>query len=184
MHDFKERLAFSEGIKPGDALLNSVMEMVPNADRLERACTQDDREGTDFWILRTHGLRPLSIDMKNRSYCPIEKFGSDDACIETTSVYLGQKPYLDCNRKKPGWTVDFRKKTDFVVYTWPNAEGVRFWIVPFVPLCAAARKNWRDWSQEYGERPAHNENYTTLSVYVPRLVIARSMQKFMTGVAA
>lgn len=183
-HNFKERLAFSEGIQPGGAVLDAVMQMVPGSLMVERSEVRDDRNGTDFWITRGHSLPPLSIDMKNRGFCPIERFGSDDACIETTSIYRGDgPPWAEDCRRKVGWTIDYRKRTDFIVYTWPAAGGTRYWIVPFVPLCAAARKYWRDWAVTYRERPAMNEAYLTLSVYPPRAVIAQSMQKFMKGVA-
>lgn len=186
VHDFNERLSFSEGIKPGDDLMSAILRMVPNGTEVVRASEADDRSGTDFWIQRTHQMRPISIDMKNRGFCPISRFGSDDACIETTSVYTGasKPPWIDETRKKPGWTVDYRKRTDFVVYTWPNDAGMRFWIVPFVPLCAAARHCWRSWAAKYGERPAKNNGYLTLSVYPPRSVIAGAVKEFMGGIVS
>lgn len=184
VYDFQERLAFSEGIVPGDAVMTSISKMVPNATGIRRASENDDRHGTDFWIDRTHDLPPLSVDMKNREFCPIQRFGTDDACVETTSVYRGPKPFTDRGREKPGWTLDYRKRTDFVVYTWPSEDGVRFWIVPFVPLCAAARANWRNWLTEYPERIADNKTYKTLSIYPHRIVIARAMREFMSGIAA
>lgn len=168
-----------------DDVLSRVANMVPNATSIDRAAEVDDRHGTDYWIKRTHGLPALSIDVKHRSFCPIERWGSDDACIETTSVYVGGgPPWQDEFRQKPGWTVDYRKRTDFIVYTWPNDVGTRFWIVPFVPLCAAARAEWRAWAREYQERPADNGSYKTLSVYPPRRVIAAAMRRFMFGVAS
>ena len=184
IHDFLERLAFSEGIQPGDRLMASLKRMVPNAVDIVKATDAEDRSGTDYWITRTHGLPAVSIDLKSRGFCPMQRFSSDDACIETTSVYRGDgPPWFDLSREKPGWTLDYRKRTDFVVYTWPNPEGTRFWIVPFVPLCAAARANWRKWAEKYGERSALNRSYKTLSVYPPRAEIAQAMRRYMAGVA-
>lgn len=185
LHEFGERLAFSEGVVPGDGVMNAVIQMVPNALGVVRATEQQDRNGTDYWIERSHGLPPISLDMKNRSFCPIEKFGQDDACIETTSVYIGEdkQPWRDECRKKPGWTLDYRKRTDFIVYTWRLEEGMRFWIVPFVPLCAAARKSWRSWVKKYPEKRARNKDYLTLCVYPPRAVIARSIRDITSGFA-
>lgn len=184
IHDFTERLSFSEGIQPGGDLLNAVMKMVPNAKKIERATCNEDKSGTDFWIIRSHNLPPISIDLKNRGFCPIAKWGSDDACIETTSVYVGSgPPWVDEKRKKPGWTLDYSKRTDFVVYTWPNDGGTRYWIVPFLPLCAASRQNWRDWAKEYKERPAQNKHYKTLSVYPPKAVIVKAIREFTAGIA-
>lgn len=183
VHDFHERLSFSEGIDVSHDVLARVAEMVPNAVSIDRAQVNDDRNGTDFWITRTHGLPPISIDAKNRSFCPIEKYGSDDACIETTSVYRGPKkrPWEDKHRHKVGWTIDYSKRTDYILYTWAQKEGVRFWIVPFVPLCAASRFYWRKWALQYTERPAYNDGYLTLSIYPPRREIIARTRELMVG---
>ena len=183
IHDFEKQLAFSEGIELDTGVLERIAGIVPNATVIRRATVNEDKHGTDYWIDRTHGLPSISIDVKHRSFCPIEKFGSDDACIETTSVYHGSDDgnWIDEHRDKPGWTVDYRKRTDWIVYTWPADGGTRFWIVPFTPLCKASRLQWREWAKEYKERSARNNGYVTLSIYPPRKVIARSMKTLMSG---
>jgi hypothetical protein len=182
-HNFRERLAFSEGVDVSGDVLSRIAEMVPNATNILRAGEADDRNGTDYWIERTHGLPAISIDVKHRSFCPIERWSSDDACIETTSVYSGEKePWEDILRIRRGWTIDYTKRTDFIVYTWPTLDGgMRFWTVPFLPLCAASREHWRNWAKQYKERPALNQGYLTLSVYPPRAVIIAAIRKYMAG---
>jgi len=188
-HDFAERLQFSEGVDLMQGILDHCLRHIPAASGVRKAKTNEDRHGTDYWIDRRHSLPPISIDLKNRGFCPIEKFGTDDACIETTSVYLGPrvKPFTDNYRDKPGWTIDEKKRTDLIVYTWPHsadlfgAPRMRYWILFFPFLCAAATKHWRDWSRLYGERPALNDGYVTLSTYPPRDVIARSIREFTSG---
>jgi hypothetical protein len=184
-HDFRERLAFSEGIEDTQCVLDGIANMVPNAIAVRRATESEDKSGTDYWIERSHDLPAISVDVKRRSFCPIDRWKSDDACIETTSVYLGpgNPPWRDENRVKPGWSVDFRKRTDYIAYTWPTDGGTRYWIVPFVPLCRAARVNWRAWAAQLGERPAKNNRYLTLNVYPSRQDIAAAMRAFMAGVA-
>ena len=183
-HDFQDRLKFSEGIQPGDAVTDAIMRMVPNASGIRKADQADDKNGTDFWIDRDHGLPSLSIDMKIRSFCPIEEYGVDDACIETTSVYVGgrEPPYEDDKRRVVGWTRDLTKRTDYVCYTWPSRNnGVRYWILPFPALCAAANNHWRWWAQQYVERVAENDGYLTLSVYPHRHLIERAVREVMMG---
>lgn len=185
VHDFYERLAFSEGVTDSPDLICAIANMVQGATGVIRASEEDDRNGTDYWITRCGDLPAISVDVKRRSFCPREKFGSDDACIETTSIYKGpqEKPFLDKYRARPGWSIDSKKRTDFIAYTWPHDCGERFWIIPFVPLCRAATINWRAWAVEYGERPAVNNSYLTLSIYPPRVEIARAMRVLMRGVA-
>ncbi len=175
-HDFYERLTFSEGVEITDGILAHLYENIPGATDVVRANEDDDRNGTDYWIQRD-GLPSISVDLKNRGYCPIERWNSDDACIETCSVFV------DGQRKKVGWTLDHRKRTDLIVYTWPNPKGRRFWILHFPLLCAATSKHWREWERLYKERPAQNNGYKTLSIYVPRVEIARAMKQIAYGVA-
>ena len=185
VHDFYERLAFSEGVDDSPDLLAALKNMVQGAGEIRRSTPDEDRHGTDYWIDRPGGSPPISIDVKRREFCPIDRFKSDDACIETTSVYEGPKdpPWLDRYRTRIGWTLDQAKRTDFIAYTWPAKEGTRFWIVPFVPLCRCANVNWRAWAEKLGERPARNDGYLTLSVYPSRQEIARAVTTFMRGVA-
>lgn len=188
-HDFAERLNFSEGVEITEGILRHIRENIPACEGIRKATEREDKCGTDYWALRAHGLPPLSIDLKNRGFCPIERFGSDDVCIETTSVYVGpnRPPWLDCHRRKPGWTIDEAKRTDLLVYTWPHspdlfgAPRLRFWILYFPFLCRASTVKRREWTEKYKEKPARNDGYLTLSVYVPRVVVAKAMRELTTG---
>lgn len=185
-HGFKEKFLFSEGVEINKNILKHLMDSVPGSNNIIRASKAEDLNGTDYWILRGNGLTPISVDLKNRSFCPIEKFGKDDACIETTSVYKGpyDNNWQDSFRIKPGWTIDPNKRTDLVVYTYPHASGGRrFWILYYPHLCKTAMENWRGWAADYGERATRNKGYLTLNVYVPRTVIAGEMRKLVYGIA-
>lgn len=191
-YDFHERLQFSEGVGLTNEMLQHILEHVPAATGWRKADRDDDRNGTDYWIDRRHDLPPVSIDMKNREICPIAKWGSDDVCIETTSVYTGpsKPPWTDNHRLKPGWTIDQKKRTDLIVYTWPHAADLfgaprlRYWILYFPFLCSAANTHWRTWAAWHRERPTPNDGYTTLNVYVPRVEVAKAIKEFTSGVLA
>lgn len=191
-HDFWERLQFSEGVEVTQKILAHLLDHVAAGREIVRATETQDRNGTDYWIRRYHGLPDISIDMKNREFCPIERFGSDDVCIETCSVYRGPvaRPWRDSQRYKPGWTLDETKRTDLICFTWPHSADLfgemrqRFWILYFPHLCRAALAHWREWAARYGERPAANEGYVTLCVYVPRPVVAAAIRGLTNGVTA
>ena len=185
IHDFLERLHFSEGVELGEGILRHLLDTIPGSVKITRSSRGEDLKGTDYWIVRDN-LQPISIDVKHRDFCPIERFGSDDACIETTSVYRGptNQKWRDEYRLRPGWTIDQEKRTDLLVYTWPSKSGGRrFWVLYFPHLCRAAQKNWRAWASQYGEKAAANKGYVTLSVYPPRSVIAHAMRELVVGVA-
>ena len=189
-YDFHERLQFSEGVGLTAEILDHILKHIPAANRITRAMQDDDRNGTDYWVHREHNLPPVSIDMKNRELDPIANGWGDDICIETTSVYRGPeaRPYRDDLRKKPGWTLDERKRTDLIVYTWPHPADLfgeprlRYWILYFPFLCAASLKHWRKWVSEYGEKSTRNPTYLTLNTYVPRVVVAAAIRDFTSGV--
>lgn len=183
VHEFAERLNYSQSIELDVDLHARLLAAIPASTGIRDATKDEDRSGTDIWIDRAHGLPPVSVDFKNRDFCPIARWQSDDACIETTSVYQGPgKPWEDKYRRKPGWSIDEKKRTDLIVHTWPaEGERRRFWILYFPILCTAARKYWREWAEKYGEREALNEGYRTLSVYPPRVVIAHAMRAFTDG---
>ena len=174
MHDFAERLNFSHGVEIEDGIRRHLLDMIPGAAKLVEATPDEDRRGTDLWVVR-RGLPSLSVDFKHRDVCPVEKWGSDDACVETCSVYR------DGRREKPGWSIDQRKRTDILIYTWPAGTARRFWILWFPLFQAAALANWRAWRDEYRERAAQNRGYQTLCVYPPRKVIAAEMQTLAVG---
>jgi len=181
-HDFVERLQFTEGIKHDKALFDHLVAAVPSGRAIRKATEAADKHGTDYWIDR-NGLPPISVDFKNRGICPIKEFGSDDACIETTSVYRGpiKEPWLDEYREQVGWTLNMKKRTDLLVYTWPKETQRRFWILYFPFLCEASRRHWKKWAEEYRERPAPNPSYVTLSIFVPRIVIASAIRELTNG---
>lgn len=181
IHDLRERLDFSEGIEIEEDIVIAMRRIIPGCERIIRANTSEDRQGTDYWAIRKRytghpPLRWISFDVKHRSYCPIEKWKSDDACIEYCSVHRNG----EC--QSPGWTIDERKRTDYIVYTWPyGVNGRRYWIVPYHPLNIAAQINLGQWMQIYKTGKADNEGYVTLSVYPPRRVIAKAMKELMYG---
>lgn len=188
VHDFKERLHFSEGIELNRTIRMTILEAIPAATDIRDATVCDDKSGTDLWVIRKGKLRTLSVDLKHRSYCPIAKFGTDDACIETCSVVRNNR----CQRT--GWTRDVTKRTDFIVYTWPSGnEKLRFWIVPFPLLLAATIRSLRTmdgylcWQGASGEtyRPkfAKNRGYLTASVYPTRKDIRAAIESISAGIA-
>lgn len=180
IHNFFKSLVFSEGVVLLQELSKQLLNSIPGSVRLVRATEFYDRKGVDYWILR-RDLPPVGIDIKYRSIDPIERWNSDDACIETTSVYKGPEgpPWLDKYRLKPGWTLDTSRLTDLIVYIWKTSQGNhRFWVLYFPHLCRAAQEHWRQWAYQYGEKAAVNDGYLTLSVYPPRAVIADAIRKY------
>jgi hypothetical protein len=183
VHDFWERLSFSKQIGHLEDLLEYLLTIIPGSVKWVKATKDEDRSGVDYWIVRA-GLRPLAVDVKHREFDPLERWGVDDICIETTAVYVGppKPPWLDEYRKVKGWTIDPQKRTDLIVYTWPLSNGGRrFWVVYFPFLCHVAQKFWRRWAAEYGEKAVRNRDYLTLCVFPPRYVVEEAIRQCIWG---
>lgn len=133
---FDERLAMSAGVSVSDDISALLLERVPGALAIDKACTRDDRSGTDYWIRHARGT-PISVDVKVRGKDPVESYGRDDLALETWSV-IGSKI---------GWTLDETKRTDYVL--WWFTPTRRWVLVPFVQLQAAFRKRQDEWMELY-----------------------------------
>lgn len=175
VYGFQEQLRWSEGIVANeDDLTRILRSRIPGCIEVERAALSDDRQGTDYWAHRDHGLRPLSIDLKARSEDPMETRGLDDVALETWSVI---------EHRKPGWTRDETKQTDYILWLWQPTK--RFLLVPFPALCKCFQHYWRTWCNEYG--PPYTQDsggWHSECVFVPRSVLLEKLTDWMNGTAA
>lgn len=93
---------------------------------VEVADEADDRYGIDYWATLTSGER-VGVDLKVRD----QEY--DDLLIETIS---------NTSTRQVGWTIDPTKRTDFVLYLWPESEQ----LISYPQLRAAATENAERWT--------------------------------------
>jgi hypothetical protein len=174
VYEFQEQLQWSEGVvATEDDLLRVLRSRIPGCIERERAAASDDRQGTDYWAHRRHGLRPLSIDLKARSEDPIETRGADDVALETWSV---------TEHQKVGWTRDETKQTDYILWMWQPTK--RFLLVPFPALCKCFQHYWQAWAKEYKCYTQDSGGWHSECVFVPRAVLLDKLTDWMNGAAA
>lgn len=166
---FSERLVWSEGYLDG-GIARILRDRIPGCYKVERADTDNDRNGTDYWAVRANGLPPLSIDVKVRSVDYAQK-GHDDLALETWSV-LGSKI---------GWTRDPKKRTDFILWYW--ADTTRFVLVSFPALCRIFRSYWKVWHEQYKCDIQTSDHWQSECVYVPRNVVMEKIMAWENGYA-
>jgi len=175
-HNFNEK--FNQGERLPQKVITKICSDL-GASGIQRATEVEDREGTDWWLDIPGGSK-LSVDTKYRPFDPLVKFGVDDFCIETTSIYTGpnDRNWKDEFRGQPGWTIDRNKKTGVVAYIVVDGpsrgeplDDYRITYFDFPKLCEVANHNWRKWALESKERAAQNRSYLTLSVFVPLSVL-------------
>lgn len=165
-YDFDERLAWSNGF--ADVGIDKILRnRIPGCVAVERAESQDDKNGTDYWAIRD-GLPALSVDVKARSkdYAPD---GKDDLALETWSV-IG---------KRPGWTRDRAKRTDFVLWFW--ADTGRFFLVSFPVLCDVFSQYWSEWRKTYRPYVQSSGAWQSECIFVPRNVVLDKLTAWTGG---
>lgn len=165
-YDFQQQLAWSEGFLDS-GIASILVSRIPECYEAERADSNNDRQGTDYWAKR-HNLPSLSIDVKVRSK-DYSLFGQDDLALETWSV-KGQKI---------GWTRDPSKRTDFVMWFWQDTE--RFFIVSFPALCKVFCHLWEKWASKYKCETQHSERWDSECVFVPRDVVRNALDHWASG---
>lgn len=174
-YGFQERLALSQGVSQSRDIKDILLENIPGALNAYPAHTENDRNGTDWWIEHITG-RHLSIDCKVReSDWAATHPSEDDLALETWSVVEAEIP---------GWTRDIKKRTDYVLWFWLDTG--RWCLVPFSMLCRVFGDKWQDWSGKYKtarqRTPRSNgQSYHSECVFVPRREIWAEIYRTFGG---
>lgn len=129
IHQFERRAAQAD-----DPELVTRVRAILTADvgavRVERSAMEDDRRGVDFWAYLSGGNR-VGVDLKARR----RDWG--DVYVELVSRSAEQKP---------GWTVNEKYITDYVLFLFPN----RHLLLPYPQLRALVRRREATYRKRYG----------------------------------
>ena len=176
-HDFHERLEFSARLSDElswNAFYQGLWPDMVAATRLDRN-SEWQRDGIDRVIFLANG-RQLLVDEKKREATD-KKTGKPylDVLLEEWSVFHGEGSH----RNKIGWSLDRKKRCDFIAYSIPLAE--RCYMLPFELLRLAFETRRSDWAREYGFRHSQNQGYVTRNIPVPwkevQIAILREMNR-------
>lgn len=169
-YGFEDRLVMSEGVAKSHDVEMILLENIPGALNVKRASKQDDRNGTDYWVELISGKR-LSVDLKARSQDYSRKNPpKDDLALETWSV-IGQKI---------GWTRDFDKQTDYVLWLWQDTG--RWCLIPFAMLCKVFSEKWQEWIKVFRTDDQDTEGrWKSQCVFVPRRLVWQEIYKHYAG---
>lgn len=162
VHDFKERLAFSQSTRNEDFWLACYKVAFP--DNVGCFPTVDDsesqRKGVDRLIHMATG-KTLYIDEKVReTYYP-------DILLEYVS---------SSTTNSPGW-VEKQLLIDYLAYAFLPTRTV--YLLPWLSLQRAWRENKGHWLKKYGTIRAHNRTYDTLCCPVPTNTLFPALNRAM-----
>ena len=175
--DFNDQLLMSEGHAEVASVERVLCDLIPGAMSVTKACTENDRSGTDWWVEISN--RHLSVDAKVREQDWAATHPSeDDLALETFSVKGYQRP--DGSRTRDprvvGWTRNPDKRADYILWIWKDTQ--RHCLIAFPNLCRVFQDNWVDWSrkfktcEQYTRQPKHDrDGWFSECVFVPRRLI-------------
>jgi hypothetical protein len=137
VHEFDRR--FAEADRPEvQERVTEILRRDLDAIDVTRSTPSEDKQGVDFWAHRAHNRR-LGVDLKFRR----RDWG--DIHIELVSRVA---------ERTPGWTIDQKKITDYVLYLLPKTHL----LLPFAQLQAAVRRNEAYYRESYGITPAKSKS--------------------------
>lgn len=154
LHDFNERLAFSQSYSDAGWWLDVYRKAFPRLVTFAQVRNDGwaQRAGIDRILTLSCG-RQIKIDEKVR-----EKDWPDFALEQ----------WSDTGRKTPGW-IQKPLDCDFIAYAFIPSQTC--YLLPTDLLQRAWRLYGRDWILAYPTIEAHNRNYITTSVCVPKDVV-------------
>jgi hypothetical protein len=134
--DFHADLAMSNHPAVVEGVIAAIKRCFPEALNVTQAHTENDRLGIDYWLEFPGGrMETLDAKIRKQDYSlPVRGNGRDDrtACIELLS---------NVGTKKPGWTVDTAKRTDWILFFYIesgkgflyNARQLRAAVIRYLP---------------------------------------------------
>ena len=174
-YDFDKCLRMSAGVAASADVRAILLHEIPGAVNVVPASPINDRQGVDWWIEHCTA-RFLAVDAKVREEdWAASHPGEDDLALETFSVV---------EKGVEGWTRDYTKRCDYVLWLWKNSR--RFCLVPFPMLCHVFCQKWEEWSRKYKKRRQRTMRpgctcYHSECVFVPRHDVWAAMYREYGG---
>lgn len=153
-YDFGDSLAFSK--TANRIFVPLLCRYVPKIKNIAFTSVSRDDEGIDCSITKDTG-DIIRVDLKLRR----QDFGKNDVALETWSV---------CHTKV-GWTRDFTKKTDYILWYWKDSHK-HYWVA-FPPLRQLFNKYWQVWT--YRKEMQDSGGWLSECMFVPIAVIEREI---------
>lgn len=109
---------------------------------------KDNHDGIDVWCWLPND-RQIGVDVK------VNRWG--EVRVEYVSRW---------DEGVPGWTVDDRKRSDYILNLWPG----HFWLIDFPSLKAVAKANQERYAKFYATREARSEGESSGSTWTTRFI--------------
>jgi hypothetical protein len=131
--DFHQQMAVSEQPKVRALIERALRRRFPDLLAIHKAHVENDKRGIDYFLEFPNG-RMETLDVKVRTKDFATRGDDCNVALETVA---------NTTTKKPGWTLDADKLTDWVLFLWLDTE--RDDLVHFRQLRAALTANLETW---------------------------------------
>ncbi len=162
VHNFKDKLEWSQGLFSSD-VEETIKSLIPDCERVFEATKEEDRTGIDYWA-ELSGGRLLAVDHKAREEGASKywRYNEPELALEVYSV---------CETKKIGWTLDVKKSTEYVFFSFDKSDSDWCFLMPFQLLRMAFKAKGRQWLDDYGIKKQQSGGWTSSAIFVPASVV-------------
>lgn len=173
--DFLQDLQFSVEASQLDTDKDILRRYFPEVDYVQKTGPEIDRLGVDYIVGLTGGTT-VYVDVKTRRPGASKGWpvGSPPLlALEHWSQYWGKGDA----RNRPGWTLDIRKQSQYIMYKFDPEDSLNVYIFPFLQLNKAFRHNFHDWRPLYERGPQRQARagYVSRCMLVPADVVIQAV---------
>jgi len=182
-YDFDNCLSASKTPDAQASDISAIKLKLSQCEDVRPASEDEDRAGVDY-IATIKGGREVYIDLKTRTE-GCSRFWRTrgrngeiipELAIETWSVCPNGK-----KQGEIGWTFDYRKKTDLILYRFDPSDFGRPFLLPFHHLRMAAEQKRSDWEVSCKKDRQRNHSYFSESIFVRADWVMNAMNTVMFG---
>jgi hypothetical protein len=170
VHDFAQKLAFSNGANAQNDIARIRYALGEKCIMVEKTDIETDKTGIDYYAHLKMGA-VVNVDAKRRE-SGASKWWKDEPelAIETLSVVYP---------RKIGWTFSTSSLVDYILYSFEPCDSNDYYFVPFQLLRKAAWENGKAWKERYSEKKQDSGGWQSTCIFVPASVVLSEIQKCM-----
>jgi len=178
MNDFDTQ--FAESYKHFSDDVRMIARFFPRAVNIETTGIALDKQGADYVVSIGENkdgniitYKQIFVDVKRRLGTDCFKYsrhGELEIALET---------YSRIDTKVPGWLVDVKKRTDYLLYVFDKSVCDTGYLFPYQMLRKALIDNYTDWKDKYDIKRQSsrrgNTQYESECLFVPVSVAERAV---------
>lgn len=187
-YNFNERLEFSMGAKKSSDM-ETIRSLLDGCDSVRPHEGQGDDNGIDYIATLRRGAI-VNIDVKTREAGCSRYWRNNqpELAIEIWSVMPDGIFATPRHKAKAGWTIDEKKSTDLVLYTFDASDTNLAFLLPFQSLRMAARRMINKWMKEFKvdvQRSNRGQlQWQSQAVFVPAQIVINAIDQTFVGLTA